>query len=629
MLMKTLKLSIRLLKKNIRSIAGFEVTYRLISMAILLPVLSTLFQFSLKLAGYEYLSEDRLIPYLLTPSSLIILFLIILTLSVFTIYEVVCIIPAFHASYHEKTISLTAMYRYGFYVIIKSCRLQNWPLLLFALFLIPLTNISVISGYLSSRTIPDFILYYIRSNKTLFHIICVLFLFFLLFAIWYCLSMHIFCLEKGTFQEGCKKARVLAKRHYFSILFTLLLWQLLVLFLLALLALLSFFVAFARMHIFFPGDITGANLYNTFSVILTVLFDTYILFSVPLSLSVLSSIYYRRKTALGQPIPVYQKRGTNLLKQISGRVLLFLLLLVCLFNLSYLGLAKEFDFFWNQSLWDDTTITAHRGDSAIMPENTLAAFACAMENGADVIELDVQQTKDHVIVVLHDTNLARLSGNHQNVWEMTYEELSQIDIAPDFNEQAEGNLLPADSLHNLSQSCNISERSIYHTVPTLRQVLLFSRGKIDLNIELKSTSHDKDLEKDVASLLEEYDVVDHCVVVSRNPSSLSQLKACNPEIQTIYLLPLAYGDYHEIPYVDGFSIKHSFLTRKLVNDIHDHGKVVYAWTVNNREDMSRMYALGVDSIVTDYPLRAREVLYERSLSPELTAWLRQLLHLWR
>lgn len=624
--MKTLKLSIQLLKKNIRSVAGFEITYHLICMAILLPVLSALFQFSLKLAGYDYLSEDRLIPYLLTPSSLLILFLIVLALSMITVYEIFCIIPAFHASYHGKTISLTAMYRYGFFVLQKSCRLKNLPLLLFAVFLIPLTNISVISGYLSSRTIPDFILYYIRSNKTLFHIICLLFLLFLLFAIRYCLAMHTFCLERGSFKESLKKAFRLSEHHYLSVLFTIIIWQLLILFVLALVVLLSFFTAFVVMQLFFADDITGVNLYDTFTIILTVLFDSYILFGIPLFLSVLGSIYYRQKIRLDQPVPAFVEKGSSLLKRITRRVFLFFILLACLFNLTYLGLAQEYDFFWNQSLWNDPTITAHRGDSRIMPENTLAAFLSAIENHADVIELDVQQTKDHVIVVLHDTNLKRLTGINQNVWDLTYEELKQIDIAPYFQEEK---IPDAASTETVWAEYGIDERAAYHTVPTLEQTLSFCRDKIDLNIELKTTSYNNNFEKGVASALEAYDYLGHCVVVAKNPDSLRLLKACNPDIQTIYLLPLAYGNYCDMTYVDGFSIKHSFLTRKLVNDIHDQGKVIYAWTVNSEEDLSRMYALGVDSVVTDYPVRAREVYYAQSLNPELTAWLRQLAHMWQ
>ena len=100
--MRTLDQSIQLLKKNLRSIVSFELTYRLICMAIVLPLLSGLFQLSLHLAGYEYLSEDRLIPYLLTPTTILILLLVIFVSSLNTAFEIFCIIPAYHASYHEK-----------------------------------------------------------------------------------------------------------------------------------------------------------------------------------------------------------------------------------------------------------------------------------------------------------------------------------------------------------------------------------------------------------------------------------------------------------------------------------------------------------------------------------------------
>ena len=74
------------------------------------------------------------------------------------------------------------------------------------------------------------------------------------------------------------------------------------------------------------------------------------------------------------------------------------------------------------------------------------------------------------------------------------------------------------------------------------------------------------------------------MVAAKKLDSLKKIKSLDDSIQTIYLLPVAYGNYQNLSYIDGFSIKSSFITRNLVNHMHANGKTVYAWTVNDRED---------------------------------------------
>ena len=162
--MNTFQQSFYLLKKNLRSIVGFEIVYRLFCIALMLPCVTACFQLSLRLAGYHYLSGDRIFSYLVRPTTIVILCFVLLLLSVITVFEIFCLIPAFHASYHGQTISLTDMLSRGLFILKKSIRQHNRSLFLFSLFLIPLTNITILSGYFTSVTIPDFILYYIRSN---------------------------------------------------------------------------------------------------------------------------------------------------------------------------------------------------------------------------------------------------------------------------------------------------------------------------------------------------------------------------------------------------------------------------------------------------------------------------------
>ena len=113
--------------------------------------------------------------------------------------------------------------------------------------------------------------------------------------------------------------------------------------------------------------------------------------------------------------------------------------------------------------WDqDVEITAHRGDVSQAPENTIPAFKAAIESGADWIELDINQTKDGVLVVLHDENLMRVAGVPHKVRDLTYDEIRSLDVGSRLGPDFQGT-----------------------SIPTLSEVLDYCRGKIKLNIEIK------------------------------------------------------------------------------------------------------------------------------------------------
>lgn len=602
--MNTFRQSFYLLKKNLRSIVGFEIVYRLFCIALMLPCVTACFQLSLRLAGYHYLSGDRIFSYLVRPTTIVILCFVLLLLSVITVFEIFCLIPAFHASYHGQTISLTDMLSRGLFILKKSIRQHNRSLFLFSLFLIPLTNITILSGYFTSVTIPDFILYYIRSNQTVFHVLCLILVICLLLAIRYCLSLHCYCLEPGSFKEARAHCKKLTRRHYFHTALQLLAWNILILAVLAVILLLCFMLSLFFVRFVLTDHFNSSTIYMIFSSILSFLFELYILFSIPLTFSYLSALYYRQLLKQKEEVPAPVPESRSVLVRISKRLLLLLVILAAGFNFYYLDLLKNTSIFWTQNILLSTpTITAHRGDSHNAPENTLAAFQSAIDNQADCIELDVQQTKDHVIVVVHDTNLKRLTGVNQNVSDLTYEELLSLDFGSHFSPAYKG-----------------------EKICTLDEVLTLCKDRIDLNIELKTNISDTGLEAGVVALIESHDYAEHCVVAAKKPDSLKKIKSLDDSIQTIYLLPVAYGNYQNLSYIDGFSIKSSFITRKLVNHMHANGKAVYAWTVNEREDMERMFSLGIDCLITDEPVRAKEVLYSQELNPSIAIWLEQLTH---
>ena len=108
-------------------------------------------------------------------------------------------------------------------------------------------------------------------------------------------------------------------------------------------------------------------------------------------------------------------------------------------------------------------------------------------------------------------------------------------------------------------------------------------------------------------------------------SYLKRVKEFNPDLRTGYILAAAYGKYYESDDFDFISIRSSFVNRRLVEAVHEDGKAVHVWTVNSKTEIEQMKLLGVDNIITDYPVRAREILYREETTETLMEYLKMML----
>jgi glycerophosphoryl diester phosphodiesterase len=222
-------------------------------------------------------------------------------------------------------------------------------------------------------------------------------------------------------------------------------------------------------------------------------------------------------------------------------------------------------------------VTAHRGHSLAAPENTLSAIRKAIESGADYAEVDVQPTADGVVVLMHDRDLKRVAGVPQRVDELPYDEVGKLDVGSWFN------------------SAFAAER-----VPTLAEVINLSRGRIKLNIELKSVGPDQRLVQEVTRLVREQDYASDCLVTSLNYDSLLEVKEHNPRLRTGLIVAHALGDVSRLE-VDALSVRAGDLSDKVVRAAHRRGREVHVWTVNEPREMARLMKRGVDNIITDDP----------------------------
>jgi len=249
---------------------------------------------------------------------------------------------------------------------------------------------------------------------------------------------------------------------------------------------------------------------------------------------------------------------------------------------------------------DNTQIIAHRGAAGAAPENTMASVRRAMADGADWIEIDVQETADGEVVVVHDSDFMKLAGVKLRVWEATMAELAEIDIGSWFAPEFAG------------------ER-----VPTLADVLAAVKGRSRLIVELKYYGHDQQLEQRAIDLIEAAGMQDDTMIMSLEYAGIQKVRALRPDWKLGLLSARAVGDLTRLD-ADFFAVNMALASPALVQAAHAAGKELYVWTLNDVLSMSQMMSLGVDGIITDEPLLGREVLTTRA---ELSSAQRLLLHM--
>jgi glycerophosphoryl diester phosphodiesterase len=245
---------------------------------------------------------------------------------------------------------------------------------------------------------------------------------------------------------------------------------------------------------------------------------------------------------------------------------------------------------WVEALHEErpAVVIAHRGASAVAPENTLAAVREAVEAGADWVEIDVQESADGSVFVFHDSDFKRVGGPARPIWELRDAELAAIDIG------------------TWKSPAFAAER-----VPLLADVLELCKDRSGVLIELKYYGHSQRLEERVVGLVEAAGMADQVMVMSLSHEGVRKIRQLRPDWKVGLLSSVAVGNVTKLD-LDFLGLNARTTSRKLVRQAHKRGVQVHVWTVNDPVDMSTMLGRGVDGLITDHPALAREVLEERA-----------------
>jgi glycerophosphoryl diester phosphodiesterase len=252
---------------------------------------------------------------------------------------------------------------------------------------------------------------------------------------------------------------------------------------------------------------------------------------------------------------------------------------------------------------------AHRGASALAPENTMEAFRLAVESGAGGLELDVHLTRDGYVVVIHDPTLDRTTDRTGAVAAMTLDELGETDAGYNFSPDRQ-NTFPY--------------RGFGLRIPTLAEVLREVPG-VAVNIDMKADN--PAIEAAVLEVLRQADAEGRALVVSSRRSAVGRFRrisggrvstgASRWETGIFYLFSSLRLERFLRPAYDALQVPLShrglpLVTRRFVQAAHAAGVRVDAWTINEAAEMLRLLDLSVDVIMTDRPGTLTDVLQRRA-----------------
>jgi glycerophosphoryl diester phosphodiesterase len=223
---------------------------------------------------------------------------------------------------------------------------------------------------------------------------------------------------------------------------------------------------------------------------------------------------------------------------------------------------------------------AHRGASREAPENTLAAFRCALAAGAAAVECDVQRTRDGGLVVIHDPTVDRTTNGRGPIALLTYEECRRLDAGAWFGPAFAG------------------ER-----VPSLDEVLDLIRGRALLLLEIKhGPMFYEGIEAQIAEALRRHRMDAATLVMSFDHPAVRTMRAVAPDVATAIIYRARLADAAAAARAvgaDALCPEWRLVTSEVVADAHAAGLGVFPWTIDEEDAMRRCLARGVDGVTSN------------------------------
>lgn len=240
----------------------------------------------------------------------------------------------------------------------------------------------------------------------------------------------------------------------------------------------------------------------------------------------------------------------------------------------------------------DFTVIGHRGASGYAPENTMVSFLKAVELNTPMVECDVHETRDGVIAVIHDADVARTTNGQGRVEDLTWDELQRLDAGSWFGPEFQG-----------------------AKIPRIEELFEAIGHKASIDIEVKAGRQlYPNIIRKLADLIRRYDLGHRILISSFHTEYLREARQRLPEAEITLIYSKPRPDAIQEAVREGWHSLHpryDQVSPELITEAHQNGILVRPWNFNTFEAMRPFFDMDIDGISSDFPDRATQLAMER------------------
>ena len=418
--------------------------YAVATNLLFIPLMQQLWSLTLRFAPVHYLNNSNASDIFVSPAIILCLVVIALLTAFWALSEFSVLLHGLELVRSDRPVQLPALLRDALVDIRHTFLPQNWPVLVYSAVLIPFTSFFLTSNYVTQFAVPEYLLGVLRAT-TRYHalylaIVVLLVLLFLSCA----LVLPLFVLERRSLWQAVRESVGFVRQRIFRTALLLLRWNLSAVLRSGSLALCVLAPLYAVILGIGLQNTTAMVALSRASLLVEVPFFQFLLdCSITIAQCSILFLLYRRLRE-GDAVPEDTQNGKPV--RAKGRRLLAAAVVgvtLVTIGLSFIYIALPADDELRTMLGGAAPIvTAHRGYSTAAPENTLPAFQLAIGHHSDRAELDVQMTKDGVVMVTHDTSLRRCTGRNANIYDLTFAQVRELDAGRWFSARYAGTQIP-------------------------------------------------------------------------------------------------------------------------------------------------------------------------------------------
>ena len=548
----------------LKNINRYKFTY--ISIAAIIQIMlicglwliSRIFQLALTLAGEEHLDKNNILHILTNPYSFVILNLLVLIVAFFMFIEFSILTFTIYGQLTEKQYSFRSILDNAWNKTKNLAGFQTLFFIFYFLITIPTINLGVKSVLAKNLFIPKFISSEImktNSGLIVWGLIMIVFAYLNLRLIF---TLPLTAVGDENILDSIKRSWELTKTGKRKLVLTILLFEIIYLLIAAILTGVITYIC-----IYFDNDGNNPIIQTLFfSSISGIIFFLGVISKVTVITSLITVLIDHNEISEKLVNNLNENKKKSRLVVTLTTVIIVVAVLVNGFNIYGNGVNKNIE-----------TI-AHRGYVAKGVENSIEALEGAAEVGADYVEFDIILTKDNKFVVMHDYNLKRLAGLNKRVQDMNFDEVVGL---------------------------TIKQGDYTSKIPSLEEFVNKAK-ELNMKLVIELKPHGAEPSNYIDILIGEIKrlKLENYKFMSLNSKVMEELETKVPNLETGYVIPLQFGNFHRSN-VDFFVIEDFSYRDRLVEQARKENKQVFVWTINDPALITKYLQSPADAIITDEP----------------------------